>query len=165
MTQLARGRLGSVAVADAQALPFPERSFDVVVANAMLYHVPDLTAGLSDLARVLRQSGHLVATTVGRNHLAEVWELIGAPPPSPPFRRENGLEMLDQFFERVTVRTGRAVVTFPNCDETRTYVASTLTRASYDARVPAFDGPLIAHSDFAVFVAAEPSRLVKSGEL
>src|SRR3954462_2963330 len=30
----------TVAVADAQYLPYPEHSFDVVMANHMLYHVP-----------------------------------------------------------------------------------------------------------------------------
>lgn len=121
----------------------------------MLYHVPDLPAGIAELARVVRARGHLVATTVGREHLGEVWRLIGAPLPAPQFRR----------FERVTVRTGRAVVTFPNADEVRTYVRSSLTRASYASAVPSFDGPFVAHSAFAVFVAAEPISSGTSGAL
>lgn len=64
--------------------------------------------------------------------------------------------MLEPFFERVPVRTGRAVVTFPNADEVRTYVGASLTRANYASGVPSFEGQFVAHSDFAVFVAAEP---------
>lgn len=72
MAYLAKSRLKSVAVGGVQALPFQDRSFDVVVANAMLYHVPDLPAGIAELARVMRAQGHLVATTVGCEHLGEV---------------------------------------------------------------------------------------------
>ena len=63
MAGLARARGVRAFVADVQALPFPDRSFDVVVANAVLYHVPDLDQGLAEVARVLTDDGALVAIT------------------------------------------------------------------------------------------------------
>ena len=43
--------------ADIQNLPYPDASFDVVIANMMLYHVPDIARGLSEVRHVLRRDG------------------------------------------------------------------------------------------------------------
>jgi SAM-dependent methyltransferase len=43
--------------ADALALPFPDASFDHVVAAEVLEHIPDDTAALAEIARVLRPGG------------------------------------------------------------------------------------------------------------
>src|SRR5262245_12594170 len=40
--------------ADAQALPCPDAAFDAVLANHMLYHVPDRPQALAEIRRVLR---------------------------------------------------------------------------------------------------------------
>ena len=42
------------AVLDLQALPFPEACFDAVIANHMLYHVPDRPRALAEVQRVLK---------------------------------------------------------------------------------------------------------------
>jgi ubiquinone/menaquinone biosynthesis C-methylase UbiE len=44
--------------ADIERLPFPSRSFDLIMAIEVLEHVPDPAAALSELARLSR--GHLV---------------------------------------------------------------------------------------------------------
>ena len=156
MVSLARDRGVTALLADAQALPFPDLAFDAVIANAMLYHVPDLDRGLGEIARVLARSGRLVATTFGETHLAEVWALVDGPGVDLSFQAENALEVLRRHFGAIDARLGGGTVTFPNADELRTYVASTITRSSLAARVPDFDGPFVAHSAFAVFIATEP---------
>ena len=40
--------------ADLQALPFEDGTYDRVVANHMLYHLPDPRLGVAELARVVR---------------------------------------------------------------------------------------------------------------
>lgn len=62
--------------ADAQALPFADESFDLVVANHMLYHVPDRARALAEVRRVLRRGGRLVAGTNHWTHLLELRELL-----------------------------------------------------------------------------------------
>jgi SAM-dependent methyltransferase len=54
---------------DAQDLPFPDASFDVVVANHMLYHVAKPARAAAHFARVLRPGGVLLAATNGPDHL------------------------------------------------------------------------------------------------
>jgi SAM-dependent methyltransferase len=48
---------------DAQALPFADESFDIILANQVLAYVPDIELALSEIRRVLRRpKGMLVAT-------------------------------------------------------------------------------------------------------
>lgn len=61
---------------DVQALPFPDDSFDIVIANHMLYHVPDPDLGVAELARVLRPDGALLVATNAYGHMDVIKELI-----------------------------------------------------------------------------------------
>lgn len=72
----ADGRRLHKAVADALSLPFPDEHFDVVIANHMLYHVPDICKALWELRRVLRPGGRLFAATNGRRHMRELKEWV-----------------------------------------------------------------------------------------
>ena len=47
--------------ADVQAMPMRDASADVVVCAHMLYHVPDISAAVGELRRVLRPGGTLLA--------------------------------------------------------------------------------------------------------
>ncbi len=46
-------------VADATALPFPDRTFGAAIALHMLYHVPEPADAIADIRRVLRPGGTL----------------------------------------------------------------------------------------------------------
>lgn len=98
-------------VTDAQTLPFDDHAFDVVVANHMLYHVPDPARALSECARVLRPDGVLMAATNGPRHLGELWEVrsevFGGPPPSvhtDVFGSVSGRPLLEERFAEVERR-------------------------------------------------------------
>lgn len=56
---------------DVQHLPFDDRHFDGVIANFMLYHVPNLGKAIRELRRVLNPDGCLHAMTLGKNHMHE----------------------------------------------------------------------------------------------
>jgi len=60
------------AIVDAQAIPFADARFDVVIANHMLYHVPDLHRALREIRRVLRPDGRFHAATNGERHMIEL---------------------------------------------------------------------------------------------
>ena len=101
------------AAADAQALPFRDAAFGCMLANHMLYHVPDRQRAIAELARGLGPRGRLVVSTVGERHLAEVDALLrrhGLPEAalgsatSAPFTLENGGAQLAQEFSAVALR-------------------------------------------------------------
>ena len=45
--------------ADAESLPFPDQSFDLVLGHAVLHHLPDLSRAFSEFQRVLRPGGRI----------------------------------------------------------------------------------------------------------
>ena len=71
----ALGRSFTYMQADAQSIPFRDASFDAVIANHMLYHVPDIPRALAEIRRVLKPSGACYAATMGRANMRELDEL------------------------------------------------------------------------------------------
>jgi SAM-dependent methyltransferase len=78
MLELARRRLGDDAdlqVADlGSPLPFPDDTFDDVIASLVLHYLEDWTAPLAELRRVLKPGGRLIASV---NHPILGYELSG----------------------------------------------------------------------------------------
>lgn len=100
-------------VIDAQDIPFGDGSFDIVIANHMLYHVPDRHKAFSEINRVLRAGGTFYATTIGLGHMKELTSLVGTFDRSIQysvggaalaFGLENGAEQLTAFFSSVERR-------------------------------------------------------------
>jgi ubiquinone/menaquinone biosynthesis C-methylase UbiE len=56
----------TLTVADAEQLPFADRSFDVVFSNGVLHHTPDITRALSEVNRVLRPGGEFFVSLYHR---------------------------------------------------------------------------------------------------
>ena len=103
----ATGRFGAVAgqPADVADLPFADASFDRVIADHMLYHLPDPGRGVAELARVVRPDGTVIAATNGRRHVRELWQLRGDVFGTPPvdrtvevFGAETGFPILRDHF-------------------------------------------------------------------
>ncbi len=96
---------------DVQSIPFKDKSFDVVIANHMLYHVPDTDKALSEIHRVLVPKGRCYAATGGKNHLREIADLVRRVEPSyrtghvprDIFNLENGGKALSRWFSHVTM--------------------------------------------------------------
>jgi SAM-dependent methyltransferase len=93
---------------DAQSIPYEDGTFEAVIANQMLYHVPDRTKAIAEIKRVLKTGGRLFTSTVGKDHMKEmmdgyrrvhpshVWESIASP-----FLLETSREQLTPFFSDV----------------------------------------------------------------
>ena len=94
---------------DAQAIPYADESFDAVIANHVLYHVPDRRRALAEIHRILKPAGRFYASTVGRSHLRELHALLRRFDPATrlwgdnPFILENGAAQLAEWFSRVTL--------------------------------------------------------------
>jgi len=154
MVELARARDVDARVADVEELPFDEESFDVVLAAWMLYHLRDLDRGLSEIARVLRPRGRLVAVTNSERHLEEIRTVAGVDMSGKlPFNRDNGQAILSSRFARVRRIDVDGWLTFPDAESIRRYVGSMITEKAKAANVPDDIGSVRAGRRVTVFVA------------
>lgn len=63
-------------IVDVQHIPFPEACFDVVIANHMLYHAPDIDRSIRELRRVVKPGGRVFTATNGQGHMRQLNELL-----------------------------------------------------------------------------------------
>ena len=92
--------------ADIQDIPFSDGQFDIIIANMMLYHVPDLSKGLQEVHRVLKENGTFYCATYGENGIKEHIELLFDDFPISSiynynFTLQNGKEKLKRYFPNV----------------------------------------------------------------
>lgn len=151
MVELARGRGVDARVGDVQELPFENGVFDCAVAAWMLFHVPDLDRGLSELARVLRPGGRLVAVTNAEHHLQELRSLAGTAAWERVFTRENGAELIERHFASVERRDADGWVTVADDATIRAFVDS--LDAAEPVRLPPYELPLRSRRATSIFVA------------
>ena len=107
------GNIGTRA-ADIQAIPFEDGRFDIVIANMMLYHVPDRPRALAEVRRVLRPGGLFFAATFGeRSAVTAAAEALRGVcdlrSEVTGFTLQNGAEQLRPFFAAVERRD------YPDC--------------------------------------------------
>jgi SAM-dependent methyltransferase len=127
-------------VGDAAALPFPDATFDRVLAPHMLYHCPDIAAAVAELRRVLRPGGVLIAITNDPEHLAELREVhtaaAGGREPdvvSARFSLANGGDFLERSFDEVVLERFDGELVVPEVGPLVRYVASMMSWYGDDA--------------------------------
>jgi ubiquinone/menaquinone biosynthesis C-methylase UbiE/DNA-binding transcriptional MerR regulator len=120
MIKDAKKNLGNVShrfkfkTADVQSIPFSDETFDVVLANHMLYHVPDIEKAFTEIYRVLKPSGHFFASTVGKNHMAEMRDILSgfdsdiittkSWDATEKFQLENGMGQITEWFKNAELK-------------------------------------------------------------
>lgn len=92
---------------DIENIPYEAETFDFVIANMMLYHVPDISKGISEVCRILKPNSVFYSATYGANGISE-WIseqlyreygiLINI---NENFTLQNGAEKLSCFFSHV----------------------------------------------------------------
>ena len=92
--------------ADIQSLPFADASFDFIIANMMLYHVPDKPKAIAEVRRVLRPGGVFVCATYGEEGLPSyvgrlLRGVVEIRPLNTTFTLQNGAALLSQSFSQV----------------------------------------------------------------
>ncbi|MBN1604001.1 MAG: class I SAM-dependent methyltransferase [Chitinispirillaceae bacterium] len=115
---------------DIQQLNFDDETFDLVIANHMLYHVPDITKGLVEAKRVLKPGGRFFASTFSRNHLRELNRLtelyvkLPKERTSDRFCLENGYKLVKDVFLNVELRKHDDSLVVTNPDDLIEYILS-----------------------------------------
>lgn len=122
------------AVIDAQAIPFQEAAFDAVIANHMLYHVPDMQHAFAEVRRTLKLEGRFFAATNGADHMHEIKELVHRVDPQAAysgmdlaFRLETGSELLRPYFSTVTVDRYEDALDVTEVEPLVAYIQSMIT--------------------------------------
>ncbi|NDJ62616.1 MAG: methyltransferase domain-containing protein [Chloroflexi bacterium] len=127
----------TLAVADAEHLPFPDETFDVVMANHVLYHVPNIEQAISECRRVLKPDGLLVTATNSQHTMPEFQALfrralilLSAPGhvynqvPNNPFSLESGVPLLARQFYAVVRHDLPSAFVFPSIEPVMDYLQS-----------------------------------------
>jgi len=122
--ELTRERGVPAQLMDVQHLLPADDSYDVVVANWMLYHVPELDRGLAEIRRVLRPGGTLVAVTNGDEHVADLRRAAGGDAVVTHFSSENGEAALRRHFATVGRVDLRPRAVFPDHATAQAYLDS-----------------------------------------
>lgn len=90
---------------NAQNIPFADNSFDVIIANSMLYHVPDLDKAVSEIHRILKIGGTFYASTFGIHgifeYICDTLRLRASDGLSKSFTLQNGEETLKKKFDNI----------------------------------------------------------------
>lgn len=114
---------------DIQHIPYEDHYFDVIIANMMLYHVPDLNRALAEISRVLKPGGTFYCATNSKNgidtFLQEHLGTYGAEfPAHKNFTLENGQEVLQNHFSFVELRMYEDALAVTNTQDLVNYIRS-----------------------------------------
>jgi SAM-dependent methyltransferase len=121
------------AALDVRDLPIPDARLDAVIANHMLYHVPDRPRALAEIRRVLGPRGRIYAATGGRDQFHELIDLVhrfdpgivlweGRGPDS--FLLETGHAQLAPWFAEISLQRYDDALVVTEVEPLVAYVAS-----------------------------------------
>lgn len=94
---------------DCRKIPYKDESFDLVIANHVLFYCDDIPAVLKEVRRVLAPGGRFLCSAYGKAHMQEVSQLVqdfderivlSADRLYERFGRENGQSILEPFFPK-----------------------------------------------------------------
>lgn len=166
----------SLTVGNAEQLPYADNTFDVVMANHMLYHVEDVPSAIEEIRRVLKPDGIMMATTNSVHNMPELQVLLHravtllvppgtaqfqAPlPPSDLFTLETGTRVLARYFYAVARYDLPSSLIFPTAEPVLAYLES--SRAVREPQLPKG----VYWNDVMVIVREQINRLLEHfGEL
>jgi len=103
---------GELSVGDVRNLPYPDRTFDVVIAIEVLEHIPDPAAGLLEALRVLKPGGYaLTALPVRLPLLMHLYD-FESPDEVLALYKKVGLKVVDFQTKEFQRQAGPFVDTF-----------------------------------------------------
>lgn len=166
------GRKLSVAKIDITDIPFEENSFDLVIANSMLYHVRDIELALSEVRRVLKKDGLFYCSTLGTDgmtgYLYRALDELGIPYSHGShlsFTLQNGMQLLKKEFHTVERRDYEDALEIDHVEDYIAYIYSMaslqgLDRSYHDILLHYFNskkinGYLHVPKEYGMFIAGK----------
>ncbi len=135
------GRRISVRKIDILDIPFERDTFDLIIANSMLYHVKDIDTALSEVHRVLKKDGLFYCSTFGMNGMAQylyrALDELGIPchhESNISFTLQNGMQILKRQFGRVERYDYEDALEIDNIEDYLEYIYSMASMKELDRK-------------------------------
>lgn len=102
-----RDKRFSFKVADCNKLPYKDESFDIIIADHVLFYCEDVGKAAKELSRCLKSDGVLISSTYGTSHMQEISRLVSDFDDRillsknhlyEKFGKENGRDLLMPYF-------------------------------------------------------------------
>lgn len=123
----------SFQVFDCHQIPFASESFDLVIANHVLFYCQDISKVCQEVSRVLRPGGHFLCSTYGSRHMKEVSQLVqefdsrivlSADKLYERFGLENGRQILLPYFSQAEWKLYEDSLLVPDAEPLISYILS-----------------------------------------
>ena len=123
----------SFAAFDCGRIPYENESFDLVIANHVLFYCDDIPGVCSEVRRVLKPGGRFLCSAYGSAHMQEVSRLVqdfddrivlSAKKLYEKFGRENGSSILEPFFREITWKSYEDSLLVPDAEPLISYILS-----------------------------------------
>ena len=120
-------------VFDCGRIPYENESFDLVIANHVLFYCEDIPGVCREIRRVLKPGGHFICSTYGSRHMQEVSRLVqdfderivlSADRLYERFGRENGNEILSPYFRQISWKSYEDSLLVPDAEPLISYILS-----------------------------------------
>ena len=118
---------------DCTHIPYESESFDLVIANHVLFYCEDIPAVCQEVRRVLLPGGRFMCSTYGSRHMQEVSRLVqdfdsrivlSADRLYEKFGRENGIAILQPYFSHISWKSYEDSLLVPDADPLISYILS-----------------------------------------
>lgn len=120
-------------VCDCEQLPYEDASFDIVIANHVLFYCNDIEQACAEIRRVLTPNGQLISGTYGKQHMQEISKLVqsfdkritlAADNLYERFGKENGASLLQPYFRQISWLEYKDSLIVPDAEALISYVLS-----------------------------------------
>lgn len=118
---------------DCLQIPYPDESFDIVIANHVFFYLKDLDKALKEVKRVLKKGGYLYCSTYGSSHMKEITDLVKEYNPKialsnvrlyDVFGLDTGEKILLKYFSQVEKKRYEDHLEVNNIDDIANYILS-----------------------------------------
>ena len=121
------------AVFDAQKIPFADNTFDLVIANHMLFYCDDLAKTLKEVQRVLKPGATFTCSTYSKRHMHEITDLVQSYSDNivlsstnlyERFGLDNGRQILQPYFKDIVCHKYRDAIELSDSMPIISYILS-----------------------------------------
>lgn len=118
---------------DCHKIPYPDESFDLVIANHVLFYCEDIQKVCKEVNRVLKPHGTFLCSTYGKYHMKEVSQLVqefddrivlSADKLYESFGHGNGEQILNPYFSQIEWKLYEDSLLIPEPEPLISYILS-----------------------------------------